>query len=252
MTDELNIRHILGAATDQIGSPLNASDIIRASRTRRRRPLQIIAGVAATLAVGTIAVVGISSSTSPVSDSAGQGISLQNPEGDTAESSVLESDSSAIKRAPAERINLCTGTLAEVVPSRFGLELVSNFPDTTSGGTFVAGTVTMTNTGTAPVTGYTSVTPAITVSRDGIVLWHTNGVTTMEIVEVSLAPGESLEFAASFTPVACAVDDDLRDSFRDSLPALPAGEYQISAAIDFLGSDSADLVTGPRETITIN
>jgi hypothetical protein len=114
---------------------------------------------------------------------------------------------------------------------------------------------TMPGMGSVP----TAAAPAITVSQEGITLWHSNGAMVMSLVIVDLAPGESLEYAASFTPVLCGVEDDMAEVFRNDLPALDPGEYELSAAIDFVLDETlaadyepfAYLVTGPRSTITL-
>ena len=48
-----------------------------------------------------------------------------------------------------------------------------------------------------------------------------------------------------------AVEDDTAEAFRSDLPAAPAGQYQVSAAIDLMGEFDADLVTGPAQTVTL-
>ena len=68
---------------------------------------------------------------------------------------------------------------------------------------------------------------------------------------VDLAPGESMEYAASFVPVVCAVEDDLAESFRDDLPPAPAGSYDVSALIDLSTDGNAELISGPSSTITV-
>jgi hypothetical protein len=158
---------------------------------------------------------------------------------------------------PADRINLCGGPLAEVAPNPDGLVLSTAFPESSATGTgAIDGTVTLTNTGTQTVKGTTAASPAITVSQDGVVLWHSNGPMIMLAVVVDLAPGQSMNYRASFTPVRCGVGDDLADGFPDNLPALPAGGYQVSAAIDLSregvnGSAINELVTGPVQTVTL-
>jgi hypothetical protein len=101
------------------------------------------------------------------------------------------------------------------------------------------------------VTGYTAASPAITLAQNGVVIWHSNGPMIEMAREVTLAPGESLDYAAAFSPVICGVEDDLGESFRDGLPEAPAGDYQVSAAIDLMGDFNADLITGPSQTITL-
>lgn len=156
-----------------------------------------------------------------------------------------------IQRAPAEKINLCTGAVAEPVASATGLELTVDFPDAAVGTRSVTGTVTLTNNGSEAVSGTTANRPAITVSQNGTVLWHTNGGIDPVATTVALAPGESLEYEGAFSPVLCGVNDDLAPQFNDKLPPLPSGEYDVSAAIDLTYDGGVDLVTGPSETVTL-
>jgi hypothetical protein len=241
-------------------SRLDADDVIRRSR-RRRLPRRIGVGSLVSLAVVGIGVAGITSAggfapggttsadSSSISGSAESAEAFDN--GTMDYGSTNPEDSAGISRAPADKINLCGGALAEVAPSASGLQLTVEFADAAVGSTSVMGTATLTNTGTAPVSGYSGATPAITLSQDGIVTWHSNGPTIMSIVDVALAPGESMTYAASFTPVVCAVEDDLGESFRDTLPAASPGEYQLSAALDVFGDNGTELVTGPATTITL-
>jgi hypothetical protein len=81
----------------------------------------------------------------------------------------------------------------------------------------------------------------------------------LSLTGVDLAPGESLEYTASFDAVECGPEDDGPDGFRADLPALAPGTYELSAAIDFAPDVPdptepalADLVTGPRSVITLD
>jgi len=164
-----------------------------------------------------------------------------------------ESEGSAIKRAPAEKLNLCGGALAEVAPAESGLVLSMEFPASAAIGQSVTGQVTMTNTGAARVSGTTAATPAVTLSRNGLVLWHSNGPMIAMAAIVDLEPGASMTYQAAFEPVSCTVEDDSAEAFSDDLPTVPAGDYQISAAIDFLPENgSAQLVTGGTSTIRLD
>jgi len=258
MATDPTIRNLFGSSDDAPKSSLDVSTIIRKSRARRL-PRRIGAGGVFTLAIGGLAVasvqgMGALQGTSTVAESqADSGSSAGSRSTDTGMSPMESEDSGAIKRAPAEKINLCGGALADVAPSATGLELVVNFDDASATAASVEGTVTLTNTGDAAVSGYTGAGPTITLSQGGIVLWHSNGPSVMMARDVNLAPGESLEYTASFAPVVCGVEDDSSEfGFRDDLPSVEPGEYQLSAAIDFLSDVDADLVTGPLATITLN
>jgi hypothetical protein len=156
---------------------------------------------------------------------------------------------SGIKRAPATKINLCGGTLAEVAPSATGLTLTPHFPDAQASAISVTGTVTMTNTSSEPWSGSTASSPVITLSQHGIVLWHTSVLDDSARV-IDLAPGESTEYTAHLRPVVCGVEDD-SGAFRADLPHVEPGDYQVSAAIDVPADEVSDLVTGSQQTITL-
>ena len=180
-----------------------------------------------------------------------------------AETAMVAEDSSAggaadAKRAPAEKLNLCESPVADIVPSASGLELTVEFPDRAAVGAGpIEGLVRMTNTSAERVSGTTAAVPAITVARDGITVWHSNGPMILSLVIVDLGPGESVEYGASFDPVLCTAADEA-DGFPPGLPALEPGTYELSAAIDFAWDNPpadapalADLVTGPRATIVL-
>ncbi len=232
---------------------LDAEKIVARSR-RRRIPQQVGAG-----AVGVLAIVGIGVFVQPTFVSTPPTTSTMDQSADD-QSVAGEVATTEIKRAPADKLNLCGAPLAEVATSPYGLQLDVAFPESAPVGTEpIQGVVRMTNFGTQPIVGTTAAAPAITVSRDGVALWHSNGAMVMSLVIVDLAPGESLDYAASFTPVLCGVEDDMAEVFRDDLPALEPGSFGLSAAIDFVLDESlaaeyspfADLVSGPRSTITL-
>ena len=248
---EDDLRKLLTSA--EAPGSVDANRVIARSRARRL-PRQLVAGAAGALAIAGIGVLAVQVSQITLV----QPTSLMSePNADAPiasdEAGSSGAESEAIKRAPAEKINLCGGTLAQVAPCESGLQLDVVFPDQAPAGAVVEGAVRLTNLGTATVRGSTAASAAITVSQGGLVLWHSNGPMIMSAALVDLAPGESMEYPASFEPVRCEVDDDSAESFRDDLPALPPGGYQLSAAIDFSPADgsSLDLVTGPLGGIAL-
>lgn len=232
---------------------LDAGRVVRASR-RRRIPQQIAAGGVGTLAIAAIAVFGIQTT------QFGQGAS------DSASAPMMSEDSQesqlgyggdAVKRLPADRLNLCGAPVTDAAPSYFGLQLEVVAPAVAAAGTApVQATVRMTNAGTETVTGTTLFGPALTLSQDGVTVWHSNGAVDSSAVLVDLAPGASMEYVTTFTPVLCGPEDDALPEFRSDLPALAPGAYELSAAIDF-NSDiptpttELDLVTGPRSPLQL-
>ena len=259
MATEPNLRELFTRDTPTLRA-IDTDAVIRRSKTRRL-PAQVGIGGAFTLAIGALGVTGLQGmgGTQPASDSAvssaEQGPADEQPvQPEAGVKGMVEGDapsSATSKRAPADRINVCGGTLADVAPSATGLVLTVNFPDAAVGTAPIVGTATLTNTGGQTIVGYSPASPAITLSQAGTVLWHSNGPMIQSIQDVSLAPGESLEYAASFTPVVCAVEDDTAESFRTDLPPVAAGEYQVSAAADVSVDGAAELVTGPTQTVRI-
>lgn len=247
MAPEPNLRHLFDAP--QQARAIDVASVVRRSRARRVPKLLGVTGVSvlavAGLFLGGVQVIG--NGLPAASDTAGTEDSGQAPMMSEAGDTAYDGS----KRFAADTLNRCEAPLAEVPPSQTGLVLSVHFADATVGSAPVDGTVTMTNTGVETLTGYTAVTPVITLARDGLVLWHSNGPTTQEAREISLAPGASIEYAATFTPVICSAEDDSRESFRTDLPPAPAGEYEVSAAIEFMGDFDAELVTGPASTVTL-
>lgn len=270
MATDPTIRNLFqsGDGDDTSGAKLDASAIIRRSKARRF-PRQLGAGSVVTLALVGIVVASVqgigSLNNAPMSTMADgaapetSGMMQSGPEGGlvgpAAPNSIDGSTSS--KRAPAEQINLCGGALADIAPSQTGLELTVDFGDSVrlgkmAGGQTIEGTATLTNTGDETQVGYTNANPAITLSQDGIVLWHSNGAMIAMAVEVNLAPDESIEYPVTFVPVICGVDDDFAElGFSTDLPVVEPGKYQLSALVDFMGEFDAELVTGPLADITI-
>ena len=114
----------------------------------------------------------------------------------------------------------------------------------------------MTNTSAEPVRGTTYTVPAVILSQDGIVVWHTNGAVDANAIVVDLEPGASMQYSAWFEPVRCTADDETFEAFPAGLPPAGAGSYELSAAIDFApdvptATTELDLVTGPRMPIVL-
>ena len=248
MASDNNIHRLFADKGDEGLGSIDTAAVIRRSK-RRRLPAQLATGAAAVLVIGGLGFAGF------------QGLGQNAPEAETAAISAEESARdlsgggqetySLADRGPAAQVNLCASPLAEVAPAPSGLELTVDFPNAKAGDEFVEGTVVLTNAGTDPVKGYSAASPTITLSQDGIVKWHSNGAMIAIAIEVELEPGESMEYAASFTPVECGVDDEGDAGFREKLPALPAGDYQVSALLDVSGADDTELVAGPPATVTL-
>jgi len=266
------------AAASAPTGALDVDAVLRRSR-RRRLPRRLATGGVSALAIAGIGVAGATAlgnaGAGPVTTlSSGSGEDTDGgpstgglPEAardtgtgtDGAGPAAGGAASGGTRLAPAEKVNLCGGPLAELAPAQTGLVATPNFPATApSGAGRISGTVTVTNTGSERVTGYTGASPAMTVSEGGITVWHTNGPQIMLAQLIDLGPGASVELPASIVPVRCGIEDDSTESFREDLPALTPGMYQLSA-IFYLTPDgpsaaslpSPDVVSGPVADITL-
>jgi hypothetical protein len=235
---------------------LDADRIIARSRMRRL-PRVVGAATIGTLAIAGFGVLGLQALT--MQQQQPMTASTLDQSAEDSGGAAPEGTETFVKRAAADEINLCAYPVAETFPSFSGLQLDVAFPEAVPAGGTVDGAVTLTNTSDARVTGTTGTRPAITLSQNGIVLWHSNGPVDSSAVVVDLEPGQSLQYAASFEPLRCDVEDDVAEAFRADLPPVPPGVYEVSAAIDFTPDPSMpqqdapglDLVTGPREPITL-
>jgi len=254
MASESELRDRFHGGTLPSGQ-IDLDAVLRRARARRR-PRVLLAGAGSLLAIAAIAVpASIGSFGGQAADNAlvaGEGAEYSQPE--SADGDAAGGTDSVLDRAPAEKLNLCSAPVAEVAPAENGLVLTVEPVTASAADVGIPTIVTMTNTGSAPVSGTTGGRPAMTLSKGGITLWHSNGPQTLIAVPVELAPGESLQYPATFEPVRCGIEDDSAESFRDDLPEVGAGVYQLSAAIDFTRNDGSfiDLVTGPAVRVTLN
>ena len=256
MSTESDLKKMFSETGPFLGQ-IDISLVLRRS-SRRRVAQRVAVGSATTLAVAGIGVAGFtgirglgpSTGSGSASSAAEPGSTMDSSPGSTATDGRLT-------LAPAEKINLCGGTLSEVAPNAAGLVLTTNFEPGDASADRVSGTVTLTNSGSEHIMGTSAVTPTIILSKEGIVRWHSNGSMAAMGALVDLAPGASMTYQASFQPVTCAVEDDSTVSFRDNLPHVTAGAYQVSAALDLSRENadgsilSTDLVTGPTSEVTL-
>ncbi len=250
MSAEDELRALLAAAADGRTGSIDTARVIRRSAWRHRARRAAVGGVFALAIVGVgvagVAGVGGLIRSNPLS-AASSGESVQVP-----------GTSGQPAPAPAKSIDLCGGPLTRGTTDAAGLVLSVDFPSTADAAAdSISGTVTLTNTGTERVTGSTAPTPVITLSRNGVVLWHSNGPTSMVAALVDLRPGASMTYPASFSPVRCDAEDEA-NGFRRDLPHVAAGDYQLSAAIDLSRADadggpaSNELVIGAPAAIHLN
>ena len=245
MANDDNIHRLFSDRPAEGLGSIDTASVIRRSK-RRRLPAQIVTGAAAVLVLGGVSVVGYQAlaGQQPVAEMATTAEDARSaPEGGGEVSELFTDDLSA------ETLNLCADSVATGVASP-DVALEVDFPDAPIGTSSVEGTVTLTNTGTEPLVGYTAASPTITLARDGMVVWHSNGAMIAVAVEVDLEPGESMEYPATFSPVLCSSEEDF-ESLGDRLPPLPSGEYEVSAALGITSETDSLLATGPAQTVTL-
>jgi hypothetical protein len=232
---EPNLRHLFAESSP--GGEIDVAAVVRRARARRL-PRMLGAGAVGTLAIAGLVVGGLQLglSTAPASDAGASAPEMSQLDAAGGE----EGASTMTKRAAAEQLNQCGAPVAAVEPSATGLVLETHFADVPSGAASIDGTVTMTNTGSAPVSGYTAAAPTLVLVRDGIVVWHSDGPTIELAREVSLAPGESLEYTVTLAPDDCGTGG-----------VAPSGEYELLAVIDLMGDFDAELVSGPASKLTV-
>jgi hypothetical protein len=252
-------------------APTGAVDVDAVLRRARRRrlPRRLATGGAGVLAIAGIGVAGVNAlggvgqvttlSSGPAEEAPADRAPEPGEAAGGAAGGAGGADSGGTSLAPAEKVNFCGGPLAEVAPAQTGLVAVPHFPVAAAAGTAaISGTVTVTNTGSQRVTGYTGASPAMTVSEGGVTVWHSNGPQIMLAQLIDLEPGASVDLPASIVPVRCSIEDDSAESFRDDLPALAPGVYQLSAIFyltpegpDAASLPSPDVVSGPLTDITL-
>ena len=245
---------------DEPRGSIDLDAVLRRSRARRRPRAAAVAIVSSLAALAIVVPVSISVASQQTSTlSAGSASAPDKAPPPVALEGGGASGSTATKPSPAAKINLCGATLAAPAPAEDGLILTVQPVDAAAGARDIPVTVTLTNTGTQQVSGWLSPFPTLTLSRDGIVLWHSNGAVPSLAQQLDLAPGASTTFSTTFEPVVCGAQDDAQSGFRTDLPAAGPGSYQLSAALDVnptttdAGGDvGAVLVTGPTSPVTLH
>jgi hypothetical protein len=248
---DAELRHRFREGTQPHGE-IDVDAVLRRAR-RRRRPRVVLAGAGSVLAIAAIAVPAAIGTSLPggAGDSAAD--TLVAGEEYAPETSGGAADAGVAQKVDPDRLNPCGARVAEQVPAAEGLVITVAPVSAPAGSRAVEVVVTLTNAGDERITGTTGSRPSLTLARDGIALWHTNGPQDLSARVVDLAPGQSMSYPAVFEPVVCSPEDDERVAFRPGLPPLGPGEYALSAAIEVTSEDGSTgiLVTGPATTITL-
>jgi hypothetical protein len=250
MPSDSEIRRRFQEGTQPRGE-IDVDAVLRRARARRR-PRVVLAAAGSVVAIAAIAVPAV-----VVTSFGGSGASVTSseyaPEAAPDGAGGAADSNAAMSRPGAERLNPCASPVTELPPAGNGL-VISAAPVTAAAGArSIPVTVTLTNTGDGSILGTTASRPALTLSRDGVTIWHTNGPSDMSARIVDLGPGESMTYETVFEPLVCAPEDDALEAFRPGLPAAGPGTYLLWAAIDVSHDDGSaiDLVTGPAVAVTL-
>lgn len=269
MSSESDFRDAIRSVAEAPTTGIDTDAVLRGARARRV-PKQIMFSSLSVLAIAGIATLGINLIPSMLpgpnsaSDSATMSMASEAARDNAQDAGSSNSYAPQLEHGRTQQ-NLCGSPPVVAAPNSAGLELSVQFPETSpADGTDVVGTVLITNTGTTPVSGTTAVSPTVVVSRDGTIVWHSHGAMIMMAVEVNLKPGESHSYGAHFTAVECSPQDDEDGMFRENLPALRPGTYDVMAHIVFVpdarGGGSSDgggseggsiLVGGPSQRVEL-
>ncbi len=249
MPTENELRALLRDGSGPAGR-IDVGAVLYRARARRRRPR-----VALTAAISALVVIGITVpvtlTLAPLQFGGATAGSASRPLTGAGAPSAQSLD-----RTPAESINRCGAPVVQPPSADDGLTLtVATPPDAAAGDRDVPVQVTLTNTSSVVLTGSTAASPALTLARDGIVVWHSNGPMALIAARVELQPGQSISYHATLETAVCSAADESGDGFRPELPPAEPGAYQLSAAIVFLpdGDVAAPvLVGGPPTTMTLH
>ncbi|CAN5413917.1 hypothetical protein BH10ACT6_BH10ACT6_03160 [soil metagenome] len=253
--------HERGERADDGSGRLSAHDaidldaVLRRSRARRRPRVAVVAVVSSLAALAIIVPVGVSvagGQTGTFSTSSGSAASAPDVKAPESLGGSGTADGGVSGLAPAQKVNLCTGSPAELPPAANGLVLTVAPVDAAASDRGIPATVTLTNTGSSTFSGSASPFPALTLSRAGIVIWHSNGAVPSLAQVIELAPGASVSFSTTFDPVVCGVADDERTTFRSDLPSAGPGTYGLSAVLAVSTNDGGSVVVGgPVAAVTL-
>ena len=243
MPDELNLGDLLRSADTATTGKINADAVIRRAR-RRRVPRLVGAALVSVCAVVVVvggAVYGLGnlaiSTNGTASSAVDSGGTVPKTQPDTSGSGMLAA-------------SRCGYVAPQLSPTTNGLVVALDLPSTVGRGGVVTGVVTLTNTGAQRVTGSTGV-PVITLSQNGIVVWHTDAGTAASLRQFDLSHGASTTFQVVLSPLLCSKGDESSGELRTDLPPAPAGEYQVSASVVVAIAGGGEQVSGPTHKLTI-
>jgi hypothetical protein len=226
MADDSDIRsHLVDAETPAI--EIDTDAIISRSKARRR-PRQFAVGAVGVLAAASLVFAGVN--TFPRTGDL-TAASIMAEESSTSADSDAGADTAESYRAPDQEAiaETCGAIIPSTAASPYGLALELDLPGpvTASGSAF--GTVRLTNTSDAAVTGTTAAVPDVNLTRDSVSISHSPDAQILSVIPVNLQPGQSIEFAVSLAIYDCTT--------IDTGGMVEPGIYTASTSLAFVPSD---------------
>ena len=227
---------------------IDVNAVVRASRARRQ-PRQWALGAMVVVAAVGIGGASIAAVTPPPGLIAATE-AADEESGDDLFS--LESDGGALPDARVTEYD-CLQPLADADETPAPLRLEVRFaPTTVIVDGAITGDVRLLNVGSSTVSVSADMSPFVTLSQNGLVLWRTP-VIASAAVNRELAPGDSIDFAVQLAAVVCDPSAPGWPLDSSGLQIIAPGEYDLSATIGVAVGDDANWQTleSPRQTVQL-
>ncbi|UYN83928.1 MAG: hypothetical protein KIT89_01450 [Microcella sp.] len=236
------------AANAPRAADIDVDAVVRASRARRQ-PRQWALGAVVVVAAAGIGGASIAAVTSPP-DLIAASEAADEASGDDVFS--LESDGGSLPDSRVAQYD-CLQPLGDVIETSAPLTLEVRFaPTTVIVDGEITGDVRMLNVGSSTVRITADMSPFVTLSQNGLVLWRTPLIGSAAI-DRQLAPGDSIDFAVRLAAVVCDPASDGWPLNASGLQIVAPGEYDLSATIGVMVDDDASQqrLTSPRQTVRL-
>lgn len=239
MPSESDLRDLLQGSDPEGRAAIDLDAVLTRAR-RRRRPK-----VLAAQALGSVAVVG-ALFTAVVAVQPPQQVTQSVAEeaaGGSAADSAPHVDDTALRMSDALLLNTCGQPVSDLVTADAPILTVD--PVATDAGTNPVPVTVVLHGGAVPGRGVSS-SPVLTITRDGIVVGQPTAIDAIGI-EVDLPADGTFVYETTTFAVSCD------PAYVGGLEALPPGDYEIRAAVDFIGegSESGSVFVGPPSTFEI-
>jgi hypothetical protein len=251
MPSDSDLRRRFQEGTQPRGE-IDLEAVLRRARARRR-PRVVIAAASSVLAITAIAVPAVLVNGLPGIGTGDQVLSAGDAAAPESAGGAAGTSDTQLTDPAARILNLCGSEVVSPAPAPNGLTVAVDPVTASPGQHDIPVTVTLTNAGTSSIFGSTAAAPSLTLSRDGVTVWHTSEAADGAARVVDLGPGESMTYQTTFDAVLCGAGEDADLVTPGTLPAAPAGSYLLWAMIELTHDDGSavDLVSGPAVAVTL-